>query len=81
RFDIAGLEKRNNYRGIICNIPPKATESLLFRQFKKYKVQAVQIQNNSNSNKARRAYIYFSSEQDKNIAQDTNIYYFDTKLF
>ncbi|CAG8810234.1 4296_t:CDS:2, partial [Gigaspora rosea] len=31
----------------------------------KYKVQAVQILNNSNSNKARRAYIYFSSEQDK----------------
>ncbi|CAG8813903.1 5845_t:CDS:1, partial [Gigaspora rosea] len=81
RFDIAELEKRNNYRGIIRNIPTKATKSLLLRQLKKYKVQAVQILNNSNGNKARRAYIYFSSEQDKKAAQDTSVYYFDTKLF
>ncbi|CAG8762760.1 22277_t:CDS:1, partial [Gigaspora rosea] len=81
RFDIAELEKRNNYRGIICNIPTRATESLPLRQLRKYKVQAIQILNNSNGNKARRAYIYFSSEQDKKAAQDTSVYYFDTKLF
>ncbi|CAG8805263.1 21522_t:CDS:2, partial [Gigaspora rosea] len=71
RFDIAELEKRNNYRGIIRNISTRATDSLLLHQLKKYKVQAVQILNNSNGNRARRAYIYFSSEQDKKAAQDT----------
>ncbi|CAG8843470.1 31958_t:CDS:1, partial [Gigaspora margarita] len=33
-----------------------------------------------NGNRARRAYVYFKSEQDKVEAQVTNMYYFNTKL-
>ena len=80
KFDITEVEGRNNYKGIIFNIPTMAYDSLLLRQLKKYKVQAVHILNNRNGNQRKRAHLYFKSEEDLSLAQNCNLYYFNTKL-
>ena len=80
KFDIAEIELRNTFRTIITNIPTTAYDSLLLRQLKKYKVQAVHILSNRNGNQRKRAHIYFKSEEDLLLAQSCTLYYLNTKL-
>ena len=80
KFDITELEGRNQYRTVISNIPTTAYDSLLLRQLKKYKVQAVHILSNSNGNQRKKAHVYFKSEEDLLLAQSCSPFYFNTKL-
>ena len=80
KFDITKLEERNRYKCTIGNIPTTIFDSLLLRQLRKYKVQAVYILNNHNGNQTKRAHIYFKSEEDLIQAQRYSLYYYNTKL-
>ena len=80
KFSNNELEQRNKYRATITNVPKIATDSLLLRQLKKHKAQAVHILNNCNGNQSRRAHIYFKTEAELVQAQKHNLYYFNTKL-
>ena len=79
-FNFTEVEKRNEHRATIHNLPLRSLDSLLLRQLKYLKVQAVHILKNSNGNQARRAHVYFKSQQDKRAALGANVYYFNTKL-
>ena len=79
-FDHKKLEERSKYKATIYNVSNTALDSLLLRQLKDHKVQAVHILSNRHGNRCGKAQLYFETEEDLVHAQSSNIYYFDTKL-
>ena len=80
RFDTEELLNRKEFRLILREVPHKATEVTLLRQFINIKIKMVHIPNNRNGNQRGMAFVYLATNYDLQRALSTKPFYYNEQI-